>query len=144
MLDADIFNVPEQDLTSAMIKGEGKKKLLLLARKSDLLEGGKEKLGAIIKAINYDINEDCYICIFDDHKVNLPIGPILRKLEIKDLIVFGVNPKEIGFYIQAKLYTNFNFENVSFILSHRIHEMNANRQFKLALWGCLQKQFLGK
>ena len=142
ILETDIYHISEGSFEDKDLLGKGEKGLLLIARSSDLDNGGKEKLAAIIKAIKMDIDQDCFLYIFNDEKESKAIAPYLRKHQIQDLILFGINPKEIGFTIQAKLYTTFQFENLSLIISHKIQEMNANRSYKLALWNCLQQQFL--
>lgn len=142
LLETDIYDIPEASLDENRLQGKGAKGLLLIARESDLADGGKEKLEAIIKAIKMDIEQDAYLYVYPDEKDTKVLGPFLRKNKISDLLLFGINPKDLSLTIQAKLYTTFHFENLSLIISHKIHEMNANRSYKLALWNCLQEHFL--
>lgn len=141
MLESEVFFLPNILLSKLDVRGEGMKKMLIIARSEDI-DTGKETFGKIIKAIGYDIDQDCYILALGADKAKKDLAPLLRELDITDLIVFGVNPKELGFHIQARLYYPFQFEQMSFILSHSIAEMNDNQKFKMALWQCLQKQFL--
>lgn len=144
MLESEVYNLPNKNIEPSDLSGQGLKKLLVIALSNDLGDGGREKLGAIIKAINYDIEQDCYFYAVEDEKEHIEIGPVIRSQDITHILMFGVNPKKVGFNIHARLYMPLVFEQFTYILSHQIKEMNENRKYKLALWNCLQKVFLGK
>lgn len=142
MLTSDVYNVPLLELDHTALSGVGKKKMMLIARQDDLEQGGMELLSNIMQAIKYTIAEDCYLAALPTGDDTYAIGGLMRSLSIKDVIIFGVNPKHLGMNIHARLYQVQKFENYTFLLSHKVTEMSGNRGFKLSLWQCLQALYL--
>jgi DNA polymerase III psi subunit len=117
--------------------------MLLVARQSDIDgAGGYTLLSKILAAIKYDIDADCLLVALPDGNDVYALAPLLRAHQITDVIAFGVNPKHLNMHIMARLYSPMQFEDYVFLLSHKVTEMDGNRDFKMKLWKQLQALYL--
>lgn len=143
MLESEIFNIEETAIEEDMLSGDGSKHMLLIARKDDLEgAGGLPLLTKIIKAIQYDIDTDCLLLSLPARATMYNVASLIEEQQISDVVTFGVNPKDLGMNIHAKLYQPMIFEQYRFLLSHKVTEMDGNRDFKMRLWKCLQQFYL--
>lgn len=145
MLESDVFDISTKPITESLVRGSCAKRMVLIARQSDIDgAGGYSLLSKILAAIKYDIDQDCLLIALPDGNDVYALAPVLRAHEITDVIAFGVNPKHLNMHVIARLYSPMQFEDYVFLLSHKVTEMDGNRDFKMKLWKNLQSLYLSK
>jgi hypothetical protein len=116
------------------------KSLLLVLRTSDYAaEGAQKTLAGIVKAIGYDMEKDVQLILLNANEKKL-IGDQIPT--IKNMVFFGLNPKEIGIHLDAKLYKIYKFDSFQLSISHKLEDITKDQKLKQILWKVLQVQFL--
>ena len=122
------------------IKSEQKQILVLYQDDKDQQEL-LDLLKKILIAIQLDIDKD--IILVRSKKEDLYSFIRMRtKIEIKQILVFGLNAKQLGLNIQAELYQILSFEACQFLFVDALSKIATDQKLKGALWTCLQSMFL--
>jgi len=98
-------------------------------------------LKEILKAIKYDLEQDTltyFLDIFDKFSV---ISKDLND-EIKEIILFGIEPTQLGLNFKAQLYRPFEHNGIQFLFTDKLSKIKENKQLKSALWKSLQEIFI--
>ncbi len=142
-LDFTIFPLisPHDLLNSA--KGENKKGLIIIYLAEDDETEHLTLLQNILKAIQYDLNQDALLLSLTA-KSRLRFIDILKDVTAKDIIVFGIQAKQLGLNWQHKAYQLVQFDNKRYLFGHPLSEIQHDKQKKGALWQALKGMFLEK
>lgn len=139
MLKTTLYKI-ESDLTDAKatIQKEGscKNQLLIIARKADLTPESRKTLSQMLNAIKYNLEDSCMLVLADNQTVS--INPYIHQHDIKRGISFGISPKDIGLQINAGAYQLIEMEALKLVFSHKISDLNSDRQKKIKLWNTIQ------
>ena len=139
-MKSKIYRVPEPNLPLE-ISGKGNKGLLLVINQADK-QVHENTLNGLVKAIQYDINEDVTIISCRDQEIK--INTILSEKAYSVVILIGISPQQVGFNIRASKYFIYKMEHFSLLLTDSLEAMNADKSKKMAFWQILQQLFLGK
>ena len=132
-----VFEIPEsQDYPD--IAGNGVKKLWIITRYDTFGEDERTTLTNMMKAIHYDITEDVSTIILKASEIVV----LPSKDSIKNLILFGILPKDAGLNIDFKKYEILVSESYRILVCDDIKLINATPALKKMLWTRLQEMFL--
>jgi len=111
---------------------------LVICRKSDIDNEGKNKLSEILNAINWKAGSNLQLVELEEtEQVQLFTG--LVKKDKRIVISFGLSPMELGLQTPLQFYVPFVFENAIVVFSHSVQELMNNKQFKGSLWNTIKK-----
>lgn len=101
----------------------------------------KDYLGKILSSVNLDSNKDVTIIQLNTHS-NLR----LSKLPYEKILVFGISPKRLGFFIQPELYDIVKIGSQKLIFSNDLNDIfleKVKKERKMAslLWNSLKELF---
>lgn len=113
-------------------------KHLVVCRKEDLKNGGKEKLLEIVRAIQWDINTNLELVDLEEKEsIQLSSGlPLKRNKRI--VLSFGLKPMDLCLQCPLQFYQRITFENAIVIFSHSVQELIDSKQYKSNLWGAIK------
>ncbi|MCZ2100240.1 MAG: hypothetical protein LC107_01725 [Chitinophagales bacterium] len=141
-LNDKIFNIPEAVLgKDYTIVGEGKKGLVMVVSRQQYDESAANLLSNMMKAIQYDMQQDVLIVI-QENENPLILSHIIPSWS--DLILFGVTPAMIGFQINPRLYHVVLMEKGQLLCADNLQVLNASLDKKKAIWTLFQNMFLKK
>jgi len=134
--DFDLFEIPT--VKELAISGNNCATLAIITSKADF-NNHKELLSKILGAIDLDLEKDvCQILL--ENAEPILISNLLPK-EIQYLLVFGLNPSQIGFNASFKAYHLYSSETYKILLSHSLTKLSENQNFKKSLWASLRNEF---
>jgi len=139
MLKTTIYKIDSYNSTSdneIKVEGASKNQLLIAARESDLTIESRQTLGQILNAIKYNLEDSCMLTLGDSQSVS--INSYIHQHDIKRVLSFGIAPKDIGLQIAAGAYRIIDMENLRIVFSHKISDLNADKQKKIKLWNAIQ------
>ena len=140
MLKTTIYKI-ESDNTADQeaIKKEGacKNQLLIIARDADLTPESRKTLNQILNAIKYNLEDSCMLALTNDQSIS--INSYVHQHDIQRVISFGVSPKDIGLQINASAYRLIEMEALKLVFSHKISDLNGDKQKKIKLWNTIQE-----
>jgi hypothetical protein len=115
------------------------KHLLVFVKNTDYQDTQSQKtLQAIIKAIGLDMDKDVIVHIMQENKRSILSDKVQG---IKNILCFGINPKDLGIHLNAKLYKIFMFETFNLSIAHKLSDVANDQKNKQILWKVLQTQF---
>lgn len=141
-LDFDYYDIAPDEMVglNTRLLGKNKKKLLILTTKEDAEDdNAKTTLKAILKAIKFDMEEDCAILPFNKNE-----SIAFQKLPLADctqIISFGINPKQMGLQIQHHPYTSLKLLEKELLFADSIGTIASDVSKKKLLWAALQTIF---
>jgi len=139
MLKTTIYKIDTKNhVSQPTLKQEGacKNELLIVVRESDLTAENSQTLGQILNAIKYNLEDSCLLKLADS--VDTSISLYLNKYNIKRVICFGIAPNDLGLQITAGAYRLIEMEGLKLVFSHKIADLNADKQKKIKLWNVIQ------
>ena len=139
MLKTTIYKIESDNTdTQKTIKKEGacKNQLLIIAKNADLTPESRQTLSQILNAIKYNLEDSCMLALAEDQSIS--INSYVHQHDIKRVISFGVSPKDIGLQINANAYNLIEMEELKLVFSHKISDLNADKQKKIKLWNTIQ------
>jgi len=140
-LDFTIFPLisPQELLKTA--KGENKKGLVIVYLAEDEESEHLTLLRNILNAIKYDLDQDALLLSLTA-KSRLRFIDMLKEVTAKEVIVFGIQPKQLGLNWQCKAYEFLKHDTQHYLFSHPLSEIQNDKQKKGALWQALKGMFL--
>ena len=139
MLKTTIYKIESENIVAqeAIIKeGACKNQLLIVARSADLTAESRKTLSQILNAIKYNLEDSCMLALADDQSIS--INSYIHQYDIQKVISFGVSPKDIGLQINVGAYRLIEMEALKLVFSHKISDLNADKQKKIKLWNTIQ------
>ena len=136
-----VFLIPETSQNDLDISSSGNKQLVVVVHKTEYGSSEAATLEGMISAIKYDMTSDIFLVQLKDRQ-NISINNVLR--EYKDIILLGVEPSEIGIFVDFVQYEIIHFEKSRMLVSHSISEIKSAPPKKMLLWNKLQEMFLLK
>lgn len=134
-----IFKIPDFDINAISIQGKGLKKLLVVCSKEEFSEVEQTTLQKMITAIKYDFENDIFLVVLEkDQRTSLSA----LQLNYIDLLVFGINPENLGFNIEYTLNEILYFDQSRALILDSIKDIKAIPAKSQQLWSLLQKMFL--
>lgn len=134
-----LFKIPNFDVSSISIQGNGAKKLVVICRKQGFSEVQSTALQKMMSAIKYDYENDIYVLTCDE---NQQISLSMMNLDYKDLILFGIKPENIGFNLEYRFQEINRLDSRRLLVFEGLDFVLADNNKKLLLWHKLQEMFL--
>ncbi len=142
VLTKDFLNFsiyPEMATMPTLVYSGNEKKTLIVLKNT-----GTDNipfLTSILKAIRFDVTKDVVLFHFFE-KDTTSLQFLKKKFEIKNVLLFGINPSQVG--IQAKIphYYPIEIANTKFLVVEDLNIIEKNVGKKKQLWGGLQQLFL--
>jgi DNA polymerase III psi subunit len=117
--------------------GENKSNICLIS-KSTFQNDDFDLLSKILSALKMSLDDVALI----SQKPEEGYLELIKELKTKKIILFDINPFEIGFTnIASNTYEIVEFENIQLLQAEKFNEYHINPVKKKALWLSLQKLF---
>lgn len=131
------FGVPEQE--NSFSASNPPKVLLVLSQTEDkdLLESFLPK---ILQAVKIDMQTESLSIIHSNYPIN--ILDQIKDLGVKNVISFGVSPKDLTLNLNPQLYTLLDISKVKFLFADKLDVISKQQDRKKLLWNHLQTIFL--
>jgi hypothetical protein len=140
-LDYQIFPTREWGEFSAQIEGANAREILVGFFDEQSIER-EEYLKKIIGAAKLNLLEDCLI-LRGSLETKFPSMAQMHNAHgIKQAVLFGIKPKDIGLNLEMPPYQPVVFNNCTFLLVDKISIIEPSTERRKALWTCLQRMFL--
>lgn len=141
--DFTIFSIIEPSEVLKSIKGTNEKGLFILLNTENDAEQHLELLKKILGAIQYQLDQDAalYLCT---NKDAFKLIDLSKKLNIQQVLSFGISPKNLGIHQHFELYQPKKINEITFLFGHQLNDIANQTTYKGALWDALQTMFLGK
>jgi len=133
-----IYSFPDALEIDKGLNNEHLDKPLVICRKSDLQNGGKEKLFEILGAINWDINSNAQLLELENEQSLLLASGLPLKNAKRIVLTFGLKPMDLCIQSPFQYYEAIHFENAILISSNSMQELMTNKQFKGSLWNAIK------
>jgi hypothetical protein len=134
----EVYSIPESTLEQVSYEGEGLKNIVLVVEKNHYGEAEAATLQLIIKAIKLDFVKD--VILLKPNK-NQKISLTSLIPDYQDILIFGLKPADLGFFIEYKSYEVLKFETKRMLVSDSLTELNISKQKKGLLWSKLQTMY---
>jgi len=138
--DFEVYISPESDIPGTNLTGDNEKKLLLVLREGDLSEENKVFLTKVLSAVSYDLDRDASILVAPKDQA-IAVNKMMQSGSYNNCIIFGIDPKEIGFSIEAVSYNPFTIADKKYLIGHSLEKIKTSTQLKKPLWKALQAIF---
>jgi hypothetical protein len=141
-LDFELINQPEATLDDLSPTAE--KKMLVF-----YCDGAERRsfLFAILKAAGYsDPESNIHLVPISEEKCVLDLSSLLRRLEVNQVMIFGLSPKDLGLRLQLGPYVPVMVNNCWFMVADDLavirDEKEAGKPQKAgALWKAVKARF---
>lgn len=124
------------------LTGNGKKGLLIVVAEEGSSEELISKLDDIVKAIKYDPREDTFVVVLNKSVAYQVVSNILEEQNIKDILAFGIEAKDIFPNAESYMYYPMNSEGIRMLISDNLTKIFSDKALKIKLWKCLQQMYL--
>ena len=141
--DTKLFVIDDTDETLKNTTGSNQKKLCIVCKTEEVSSEDLEFLKKILSAVKYDLKEDVLLVSITQNQA-LGFSSIRTNHNIKDAIIFGINPQSLGLHFKVNLYQPFSCNQCRFLFAHSLKEIANKKEWKGALWTALQEMFLNK
>jgi len=133
------YNINASDRETFSLKGKGQNNLLLLISEPES-EFFHTKIKEIIGAIKLNVEKDTYY-VYDAEKFK-HTGEFVNSKKIKNIIVFGLEPKEVNLNMECALYIPGILEKTRIVFVDPLSKILGDKNIKLKFWKLLQYMFL--
>ncbi|MFZ1751661.1 MAG: hypothetical protein WAU01_15790 [Saprospiraceae bacterium] len=134
-----VFSIPDTVDIWKKMQGKGLKKLLIILDQKSQNEPNLAILSKMMSAIKYDLDEDVHL-LFLDSKSTISLGA--SAISYHDLIVFGIEPPQLGIHVEYEVGKILNFEHSRVLFCEHFEIVIPDHQKKNHLWKNLQNMFL--
>ncbi len=134
-----VYDIQDFDKNLIKIDGNGRKRLLIVLNNKNLNEEDWGMLEKMMAAIQYDFEDDLYkINLGETNNLNIStLG-----LDFKNIIVFGLHPKALGFNVPFQLYKPIVFDSLWALMADDLQTIRTSPTKKQELWSVLKSKFL--
>ncbi len=141
-LNFEMYDHIDKEKAIKSLVGDNLKGILIVLPKEEYIEK-EEFLSKIMSSVKIEVNQDCCTLPVEDGDVVI-ISQLFGKKEINNVLVFGLDTKQIGLNYDAPLYKPIKIIGRMFITGHSLYHLdkNENKQDKLKLWNTLKAIFL--
>lgn len=138
--DKDVlFDVPDITVGQLNIEYNPDKKIVVALEKDKYHTDESNTLQLIINAIKLDFKQDI-ILIKLERGQQISLTSVIPAY--KDILIFGLSPADLGFFVDYNPYDILQFENVRMLVSESLTELNNAKPKKALLWGKLQAMYI--
>jgi len=137
---------PANDITKTLhisYLGNNQKKVIILVRSADAIYLPDDELNFLLGILTA-----CKLSMADIALINIskntPLlySDVTEQLNAEKMILFGVDPGELGLPLQFPHYQVQNYNNQVYLSSESLNNLQTDKEEKMKLWNCLKKVFL--
>ena len=139
--DFEIYQSPTTDIPKGSLLGQNEKKLLLVLAEVDFTTENEQFLTKILGAVKHDLGRDTLRLMIPKGQ-SFGINKLLMSDKIDKVILFGINPKDIGLSIETFVYKSIHLSGKEMLIAHSLDKISKTQELKKALWTSLQQMFL--
>jgi len=121
--------------------GRNQKHILVVYREDKGKEELKQLLEKILTAAKFNVAEDVLLLNLPS-KESFSFTALKGKVEIKEVLLFGVDPKLLGLNFDQAYYQPFEHLNCRYLFADDLSKISTNQQLKGNLWNCLKEMYL--
>lgn len=134
-----LYNIPADTKELIIPEGSEINKILIFVEKNKFGDSESNTLHLIIKAIKLDLQRDITIIKMEPtQKISLSSV----SSDFQDIILFGLQPSTLGFFVEFKYYEVMKFEKHRMLLADTLTELNNSKTKKAQLWSVLQSMYI--
>ena len=122
--------------------GNNQKKVVILVRAADAIYLPDDELNfllGILTACKLSMADIALINI--SKNTSLLYKDVTEQLKAEKVILFGIDPKELGLPLQFPLYQIQNYNDQVYLSSESLNNLRTDKEEKMKLWNCLKKVF---
>jgi len=139
--DKQIFVVNTAENTLKNSTGSNQKNLFIVYQVNESESNEINFLEKILSAVKYDLKEDVLL-VGVTQKEQIGFQDIKAIKKIKDVILLGVTPDQLGLRFESSFYQPIQCNDCRFLIAHSLSEIESDKKWKGALWNALQEMFL--
>lgn len=113
---------------------------VVLMKTTESSEKDQALLIKMLGAVKRSMEETMIITIADED-LGHGISGVFDSSQIKQILVFGISPIDIGLNISVRLYHLLNIGDKRIIFSHGLPTITQKPEYKKPLWEALQQAF---
>jgi len=141
MIELTKYNVQENGDSSFEVSGDNQKGVVVVYPSYTSSDGIKLLKTIVEKAIMCDINKDVLmISLKEGGKFSL--SQLLIDYKIKNIICFGIKPRDLTLNFEHIKNQIINFNNIQFIFTDDLDQISENQSMKKLFWSCLKNSSL--
>lgn len=132
---------PTEPLTSIPYEGKNLKKILLLFQNEqgkNLAESAQTFLGKVLQAVNLNFDD---VALVNFSQLEPSAYAPLNQFDASVWLSFGVSHQNLPIHLDFPLYKIIKNNDVSFLLTDPLEEIEENRDKKVLLWNNLKTLF---
>lgn len=137
-----IYPLLEASEVLQLAEGKCKKQLLIVYKTDDKKEENLTLLSNILKAIQFDLQEDALLIGITNNQY-FKLIDLRKQKEINTVLLFGVSATQLGLNWQLPAYTFIQQMDCQFLISHSLNDIATQKTYKMHLWQSLKAHFLG-
>ena len=138
--DFEIYRSPDTNIPPEYLRGDNEKKLLIVIKNEDDSEENISLLTKILYAVKLNLKQDVLLLSNPKEKI-FGINKMMQNGVVNKILIFGINPKEMGLSISTQMYQVFTISAQQVLIAHPIDQIRQKQDLKKALWSALQKFF---
>ncbi len=139
-LDFDVYPFDEK-AWEGICTGGNEKGLLVVLNKEQAPDSALVFLTKILSAAKFDLEKDVLLCQLPND-TNIPFQSICNHNEIKHVILFDVNQKQIALNINLPTYQPVQWSNYQILKVDNLSKIEQTKALKGGLWSALKTMFL--
>ncbi len=138
--DELIFLAPDLDLLT-LAKGNFARRILIVANAEPTVITNRLFLEKVLSAANLNLDNDTFFCVAPPDQP-ISISSVLSTKPAEFVLVFGLQPDQLGLTITAPRYQPFSFYGTTWLFADALSVLEPDRVLKGQLWTALKPLFL--
>lgn len=135
-----LFPVPEENVMAIAEGGFARQVLAIVCNEESFAEGNLF-LEKVLTAAGLNLQQDVALAaVAPGSAVSLFPFPEHKRPQV--ILVFGIEPKDLGLRIESAWYVPTDFYGTVFLFAHKLSELQPDTGKKGELWRALQQIFL--
>jgi hypothetical protein len=140
-IDESVYWVSEQSLVENAV-GKFESRILVIVNNESGVEGKSlDFIEKVLTAAKIDLAKDTALLSIEKIEP-IKLFPFPKsKIPLK-VLVFGLEPNQLGLNINFQWYQHFVFSGITFLFAEKISLLETDRDRKMNLWNALKSIFL--
>ncbi|MCC6410716.1 MAG: hypothetical protein IT270_03600 [Saprospiraceae bacterium] len=135
-----LFPMPEENVMAIARGGFARQVLALVCQEEHFAEGNMF-LEKVLTAAGLNLEQDVALASVEPGSA-VSLFPFPQHKRPQVVLVFGIEPKDLGLRLESALYVPTDFYGTVFLFAHKLSELQPDTGKKGQLWRALQQIFL--
>jgi hypothetical protein len=140
-LDFEVFALPEKKTEFSNKNNKPAANILIIFYNEKNDPELEVLLKNILSAAKLDFDKDI-VLLKTTPQARFSFSEIQKKMPLKDLLFFGINPSNFGLNYSIKPYQPLTINKLRILSLDSLEEVNTDVNKKKALWSCLKEMYL--